>query len=1165
MNEATRIRPVRLEERSELERWTADNDEDRARRARIVILAAQGKSIREIGEAVGSHPVNVKKWIRRFNETDIQGLDERKRGPKKGSRARFTEEDERAILELHAQSPRSLGLEFDRWSPQKLADAAVARGIVRGISHVTVRAMLASTGKKGTWAPAAAAAPNDGAWSDDDRPSEVAELMHAGQEALDGSDNREAADRFRAALEVEGLSVATEAVVRARLAQALEGLARYDDALETVRRYDDPAVLQTLPPRVRALVKLRLGWVNSWLRNYPRAIARLNEAIKIYRESDDSDGLAQSHYALGRTYMEIHESSMARDHLERAIDLQRLTSNHHFLAQVYLRLGTVEFNEGDIAKASDFWERARELAEGSSDDNLLGLILMNLGVARIHADRGERDRATKDLERAIFFFERGGHRAFLAQAHSNLGDNLRFAGEWERSLEHSRRAFELAKEVGDARGMADPLITIAEIAVRQGRYDEAYSRINESLELLRKIEDRWGESYSLRVLAGVYHRTDHATLAVKTLRDALHLATIIKDMRGVTASHLLLAELHIAEERFEQAGEYIELARGGLKADPSQLRSSGLAQRLSGRLERVRGRFAEAQQQIAQSISIFTAVADLFEIGLSHLEMADLHAQMGDGPAERQHLDHAIELFTKLGAAPDLSRAVDLQHRPEPVRDDTIPPVAAASIVPAGEHKASDVLLMQRLLDASASRELLLQELVSIVEENFSPGRVLLLEREGTADATVTLARGCDAEAAATLAREINWAIAADGRMASGAVFTLDDRTDDKVVLYLERVPPADRLRPLLRQAELGLETCALRESSRRSAESEVSRPRVETVIPGFILAGVAMREVIERIHKIRTSDVTVLITGESGTGKELVARAIHAGSERRRAVFLPFNCTATPKEIIDSQLFGHRRGSFTGATSNYPGIIRAAEGGTLFLDEIGDLALEVQPKLLRFLESGEIQPLGESKPAKVDVRVVAATNSDLERAVEEGRFREDLFHRLNIIRIVVPPLRERREEIPVLADHFLKHFAERLGKSVLMLTPDAMTSLTSYFWPGNVRQLRNEMERVAAYAVAGSKVAATDLSPELTASGGGRRYERTSDRDSRSGGRSDQDRGSRNLKEATAVFERNLIETALERSGYSLSRAARELGMSRRGLHVKMAQLGISRSSDFA
>ncbi len=270
------------------------------------------------------------------------------------------------------------------------------------------------------------------------------------------------------------------------------------------------------------------------------------------------------------------------------------------------------------------------------------------------------------------------------------------------------------------------------------------------------------------------------------------------------------------------------------------------------------------------------------------------------------------------------------------------------------------------------------------------------------------------------------------------------------------------------------------------------------------------------------------------------------------------------PKEIIDSQLFGHRRGSFTGATSNYPGIIRAAEGGTLFLDEIGDLALEVQPKLLRFLESGEIQPLGEARPNKVDVRVVAATNTELERAVEEGRFREDLFHRLNIIRIHVPPLRERREEIPALSEHFLKHFSERVGKPALSLASDAMNSLTNYSWPGNVRQLRNEMERVVAYAAAGTKVAANDLSPELVAGVVRRQPGRVSTTAGANGIRSDAGaNGSPSLKEATAVFEKRLIEEALERSRHNLARAARDLGLSPRGLHLKMSQLGIGRVAD--
>ncbi len=182
-----------------------------------------------------------------------------------------------------------------------------------------------------------------------------------------------------------------------------------------------------------------------------------------------------------------------------------------------------------------------------------------------------------------------------------------------------------------------------------------------------------------------------------------------------------------------------------------------------------------------------------------------------------------------------------------------------------------------------------------------------------------------------------------------------------------------------------------------------------------------------------------MLITGESGTGKELVARAIHVGSSRNAATFLPYNCTTTTRELADSQLFGHRRGSFTGAMSDQPGLIRSAAGGTLFLDEVGDLPLDVQPKLLRFLEQGEIMPVGENRPQAVDVRVITATNADLEQRVAEGKFREDLYYRLSVIRIHVPPLRQRREEIPHLAAFFLRDASDRLGKPDLQLGSEVL------------------------------------------------------------------------------------------------------------------------------
>jgi DNA-binding NtrC family response regulator len=275
---------------------------------------------------------------------------------------------------------------------------------------------------------------------------------------------------------------------------------------------------------------------------------------------------------------------------------------------------------------------------------------------------------------------------------------------------------------------------------------------------------------------------------------------------------------------------------------------------------------------------------------------------------------------------------------------------------------------------------------------------------------------------------------------------------------------------------------------------------------------------------------------------------------------------------LIESQLFGHRRGAFTGATANYPGMVRAAEGGTLFLDEIGDVALEIQPKLMRFLQEGEIQPLGETRPVKVDVRVVAATNSDLERAVEEGRFREDLFHRLNIIRIHVPPLRERRQEIPALASFFLEHFASRSGKHRLSLSQDAIDALTSHEWPGNVRQLRNEMERVTAYASEDARISSDDLTPEVV--NGSRRASNTSQSPAsipvtENNGHQAPSATSEpefpglnpvKLKDAVADLESKLIKYSLARNRNNVSRTAAELGLSRRGLRLKLAQLGIDK-----
>ena len=270
--------------------------------------------------------------------------------------------------------------------------------------------------------------------------------------------------------------------------------------------------------------------------------------------------------------------------------------------------------------------------------------------------------------------------------------------------------------------------------------------------------------------------------------------------------------------------------------------------------------------------------------------------------------------------------------------------------------------------------------------------------------------------------------------------------------------------------------------------------------------------------------------------------------------MFLPYNCTTTGRDLADSQLFGHRRGAFTGAISDQPGLVRSAVGGTLFLDEIGDLPLDVQPKLLRFLEQSEIMPVGDSRPIKVDVRVIAATNADLEQRVAEGRFREDLYYRLGVIRIHVPPLRERREEIPHLATLFLREAAERLGKPDVSLDSSVLEVFSQYWWPGNVRQLKNEIQRIVAMSAPGRPINKTHLSPELVATGlpegqtgpGGHRSRRVA----------------QTLAGAIEQVERDCIQDALSQATGNISEAARILGLTRRGLYLKLQRLGLEAKS---
>ena len=303
-----------------------------------------------------------------------------------------------------------------------------------------------------------------------------------------------------------------------------------------------------------------------------------------------------------------------------------------------------------------------------------------------------------------------------------------------------------------------------------------------------------------------------------------------------------------------------------------------------------------------------------------------------------------------------------------------------------------------------------------------------------------------------------------------------------------------------------------------------------------------AMRDVYRQIYQVAGSDTTVLIRGESGTGKELVAHAIHYSSRRAEGSFVKVNCAALNENLLESELFGHEKGAFTGAIQSRKGRLEEADGGTLFLDEIGDFAPATQVKILRVLQDRQFERVGSNRTIATDARIVAATNRNLEMAVEQGLFRQDLYYRINVFPIYLPPLRERRDDILLLADYFVERYSKKMGKDVRRISTPAINMMVAYHWPGNVRELENCIERAVLLST-DSVIRAHHLPPTL----------QTSD--------ASDTIGTGSLKGRINLFERDIIVDALKRSNGNLAATARDIGSTSRIIRYKVKELGIDRN----
>ncbi|HEX8149952.1 MAG TPA: sigma 54-interacting transcriptional regulator [Pyrinomonadaceae bacterium] len=944
---------------------------------------------------------------------------------------------------------------------------------------------------------------------------------------------------------------------------ALQALGRNRDALEAVEMYEPADSGKGIDAETFAGVRVQLGLAYNYTGDAPKAIALLQAELRAATEQGGSDArLGNIYNAKARVYRSISEYSIARDHNNRALEHFRRAGDWRGMADCYFGLGMADAHEGSWEKTLENFEQAIQLIGDRPAPFMLGKIYSNAAAAYWWLQRPHE--GIRALEKAIAYNERTEHKDNAATAYNNLGINLLLTGEWDRAQAAFKRALELVMEMDEHHGPAAMVFdSMGELRMLRGDLEEAREYLEKAVASGVKSGKKWYISQAMRTLTRCCIRQGLGDEALDVCTRVLELTESMGDHRGICDASTLLAETRLLRGELDECAQMLARVAEETDATTTDLAISGEAQRVQGLLALAREDAPLAVHHFGRCLSISEMLGDRYRTARAHGLLGRAYAASAQPERAREHLGLAVHTFSELGAKLDLKLAEESVEELEgqaPEEQHVEPPAPAQ-------------LLTLRLAEAVASRELLLRELAAVIHQETRAARILVAEAGEDRHMKVVVAHGYDvsesAQAAAALDRATTeeererYAASQDARLVALRPTSAPPALLLVAPRALSALPGGTPFEPLLKVVELGMDVCALRARARTGAGTRAPDSLAgASLMPGFIHSSPAMTRLVEEVHKIRSSDVTVLITGESGTGKELVARAIHALSSRRGKVFIPFNCTAVPKELSEGYLFGYRRGSFTGAVSDSAGVIRTAVGGTLFLDEVGDLPLDVQPKLLRFLQEGEIQPLGEQRPQKVDVRIIAATNTDLEGMVADGRFREDLYYRLNVIRLRVPPLRERRSEIPTIVSYYINHYSAKFGRRDIQITPQTLDLLMVCDWPGNVRQLTNEIQRIVARTEDGAVITPDLLSPELR---------RTASPSTGAGTLSAPSAGlaataaaqaiaqGLTLADAMGELERRMIAEALRKHNGNISRAARELGLTRRGLYLKLGRHDLS------
>jgi len=879
------------------------------------------------------------------------------------------------------------------------------------------------------------------------------------------------------------------------------------------------------------------------------------------------------YWRLGTACLRSGDAAGANKALEHAAGISRAHGDAVWLARVDTGLAALHQMRGEFKETDRLADESLRLLEATSLDDAKARACMAKGNALVSlcAWQAARPWYSRAAEHALS----AGDEAAVRGATCNLGLAHLNLGEWSEAEKHFNSALAPARAQGCAYSIALALNNSGILWTRRGALDEAGGRLWEAVKWFEECGDNWGLALAYSNIGELEHTRGNDYSAQDLFVRSEELMSRAGSVDDLPELYRRRGESLASLGQHDEAAAMLERARDMAGTMGNALEAANCA-RVLGDLAARSGADARAAALCEESVEALRSLGARYELARSLVSLGRVMTKMGAQDRATAAASEAQAIFADLGARRDL-RA--LQEETLLLSKGTQPLVqqlpdergrlaalyrssaclAAAETLGALAGELADIMAASVPADVAAT--VLLSEDGGVsasmstmcghgedADEVASLASVLLAPSGGP-PATVMLDAGTAGPTLAPLLkaralRRVLLVPMVSAKRRIGALYMdyrdRDGRFSDEDVRFVEA---------LAAQGATAIENVQLRGEMADEIESLRWEVDGRYSYANIIGRSLPMQRLFVLIQKVARSSVTVLVEGESGTGKELVARAIHFNGPRRKARFIAQNCAALPEQLLESELFGHVRGAFTGALRDKPGLFEAAGGGTFFLDEIADMPVSLQVKLLRVLQDGEIRRVGATDAITVDVRIVAATNKSLEDEVKAGRFREDLYYRLNVVRVVMPPLRERRDDIPLLAQHFLNRFAGDSEDGPRGFTDHAMDLLVNYAWPGNVRELENEIERAVALAKPGVPVGASALSDHI-------RSVQVAIRPLRPGSQL-------SLKDMVEDVERRVILQVLNECDWNKSRASAALGLSRQGLLKKIARFGLEQAEE--